>query len=98
MNDRIEFSSKDVMITCPESRKSSNPKPQLRWEVDGKPLPTDKRFNVDKRTLKIVGLKKEDTNNYTCITENIAGVKSETMHLQVYGMPFMRFLPSMFLP
>ena len=85
MNDMIEFSGNDVTIQCPESSKPSNPEPQIRWKVEGKPLPPDARYMLGKRSLTIKGVKKEDTHNYTCVAENVAGVRNQTMLLQIYG-------------
>ena len=85
MKDMIEFTGKDVTIECPEPYKPSNPEPVVRWTADGKPMPKDSRYSFGKRSLKISGLKKEDTHNYTCINENVAGTRNQTMHLQVYG-------------
>lgn len=84
MKDMIEFTGKDVTIECPEPYKPSNPEPVVRWTADGKPMPKDSRYSFGKRSLKISGLKKEDTHNYTCINENVAGTRNQTMHLQVY--------------
>ena len=83
MEDRIEFSNKVSTITCPESK--AFPAPKIRWEADGKKLPTDARYKVDGRSLSIHALKIEDSRNYTCVAENLAGVQRQSMQLQVYG-------------
>ena len=85
MTDMIQFIGKDVTIECPEANRPSKPEPKVRWAVEGKSLSNDSRYSFGKRSLKISGLKKEDTHNYTCINENVAGTRNQTMHLQVYG-------------
>ena len=85
MADQSEFTGNDIAIVCPEPKKDSKPVPDLRWEVGGKPLPKIARYVMDKRTLTIKALVKEDTNNYTCIVNNSAGTRMQTMNLLVYG-------------
>ena len=85
MNDMIEFNGNDVTIRCPESSKPSNPEPQISWKADGKPLKSDSRYTIGINSLTIRRVRKEDTHNYTCVKNNTAGMRNQTMHLQIYG-------------
>ena len=85
MNDMIEFTGNDVTIVCPESSKLSKPEPQISWKADGKSLKSDSKYTIGRNVLIIRRVRKEDTHNYTCIRNNSAGMRNQTMHLQIYG-------------
>ena len=61
----------------------------FRWEDPfGQPLPEEGRVKVTTETLSILNAQETDSGNYTCLAENIAGVKRASVSVIVSGKYF----------
>ncbi|XP_059078554.1 cell adhesion molecule Dscam2-like [Tigriopus californicus] len=82
---------------------AGNPTPNIKWTLDGFPLPDSERFMigqyVDSRGdvishLNITQTRIEDGGRYFCEAYNRAGSVSHSARLNVYGAPFIRRFPT----
>lgn len=82
---------------------SGNPLPQFTWTLDGFPIPESNRILVGQYVTaqddviahaNISSLKVEDGGEYTCIAHNEIARVSHSARINVYGVPFVREMPS----
>ncbi|CRL00266.1 CLUMA_CG013539, isoform A [Clunio marinus] len=81
---------------------TGNPTPEVTWELDGFPLPSNGRFMIGQYVtphgdviahVNITHVMVEDGGEYACIVENRAGKTSHSAKLNVYGLPYIRLIP-----
>ncbi|XP_043277030.1 Down syndrome cell adhesion molecule-like protein Dscam2 isoform X3 [Venturia canescens] len=81
---------------------AGNPTPQVTWALDGFPLPTITRFVIGQYVtvhgdvishVNISQVMVEDGGEYSCTAENRAGKVTHAARLNVYGLPYIRFIP-----
>ncbi|XP_050541670.1 cell adhesion molecule Dscam2 isoform X2 [Daktulosphaira vitifoliae] len=82
---------------------SGNPLPQFTWTLDGFPIPESNRILIGQYVtadddviahVNISSLKVEDGGEYTCIAHNEISQVSHSSRVNVYGLPFIREMPS----
>lgn len=66
---------------------NGNPKPSVKWLVNGQSLTSTARQHVlaEGRQLEIVKAEVTDTGRYTCVASNEAGSADRDFHLEVLG-------------
>ncbi|EDO49556.1 predicted protein, partial [Nematostella vectensis] len=66
-----------------------NPRPDVKWFKDGKPIRQSSRLNIrprgDTYTLNIHTTEPEDAGSYTCEAQNKMGTSSTTIDVQIEG-------------
>ncbi|XP_065334191.1 cell adhesion molecule Dscam2-like isoform X1 [Cloeon dipterum] len=81
---------------------TGNPTPQLRWTLDGFPLPQSERFVMGQYVtihgdvishVNISTVQVEDGGNYQCTAKNKVGEVSHSADLRIYGRPSIRRMP-----
>ncbi|XP_059489075.1 cell adhesion molecule Dscam2-like isoform X3 [Neocloeon triangulifer] len=81
---------------------TGNPTPQLRWTLDGFPLPQSERFVMGQYVtihgdvishVNISTVQVEDGGNYQCTARNKVGEVSHSADLRIYGRPSIRRMP-----
>ncbi|XP_024945332.1 Down syndrome cell adhesion molecule-like protein Dscam2 isoform X13 [Cephus cinctus] len=81
---------------------AGNPTPQVSWTLDGFPLPINARFVIGQYVtvhgdvishVNISHVMVEDGGEYSCTAENRAGKVTHAARLNVYGLPYIRFIP-----
>lgn len=82
---------------------SGNPTPHISWLLDGFPLYHSDRLMIGQYVtvfgdvvshVNISSIKTEDGGEYECVAENRAGKTSHSARLNVYGLPYVRTMPS----
>lgn len=75
---------------------SGNPTPNIRWTLDGFPLPQADRFVIGQYVpmhgnvishVNITGVRVEDGGTYRCTAANRVGEVAHQAQLNVYGKP-----------
>ncbi|XP_023706889.1 Down syndrome cell adhesion molecule-like protein Dscam2 isoform X2 [Cryptotermes secundus] len=90
----------EVSLKCVAS---GNPTPNIKWTLDGFPLPRgDNRFYVGQYELmhggdvishvNITSVRVEDGGTYQCLASNRVGEVSHRARLNVYGTPYIRVM------
>jgi hemicentin len=66
---------------------TGNPVPQITWHKDGQLLQEDEAHHMMSggRFLQITNAQVSHTGRYTCLASNIAGDKSKSFRLNVFG-------------
>lgn len=72
-----------LTLTCPAV---GVPKPAVSWYRGGMKMRSGKNYLVIGQTLIMYRLDPMDTDRYTCVARNFAGVKTATSTLKVHGM------------
>ena len=78
-----------LTLTCPAV---GLPKPTITWYRSGMRMKSGKNYLVIGQTLVMYNLDPMDTDRYTCVARNFAGVRTATTTLKVHGMNFLCFL------
>lgn len=78
-----------LTLTCPAV---GLPKPAIAWYRSGMRMKSGKNYLVIGQTLIMYNLDPKDTDRYTCVARNFAGVKTATTTLKVHGMKSPCFL------
>ncbi|KAG1665359.1 Down syndrome cell adhesion molecule [Nymphon striatum] len=85
-----------VSLTCVTS---GNPKPFIKWNLDGQVLKESSKFRIHEymtkdgsisNTLNVTNVQSKDGGLYTCIALNKVGEKRYTGKLHVYGLPLVK--------
>lgn len=71
-----------LSIKCPAN---GIPIPKITWTKGNETLPSDGRMTVKNGTLVIVELETSDSGNYTCSSENAAGIASMSSNVTIAG-------------
>ncbi|XP_046406478.1 Down syndrome cell adhesion molecule-like protein Dscam2 isoform X2 [Ischnura elegans] len=78
---------------------SGNPTPNIKWTLDGFPLPQNERFMIGQYVavhgdvishVNITGVRVEDGGTYECVATNRIGEARHSAQLNVYGAPHVR--------
>ena len=72
-----------LTLTCPAL---GVPKPAVSWYRGGMKMKSGKNYLVIGQTLIMYRLDPMDTDRYTCVARNFAGVKTATTTLKVHGI------------
>lgn len=66
---------------------AGNPVPEITWHKDGQLLQEDKSHHIMSggRFLQITNAQVLHTGRYTCLASNVAGDKSKSFSLNVFG-------------
>ncbi|XP_075215544.1 obscurin isoform X3 [Lycorma delicatula] len=92
-----EMESKSVFESLPsyfEVNAVANPRPDVKWYKDGKPIEPSKHVELiedgDKYKLKIDAVEKDDGGNYKCVVSNRLGEKVQEANLIVMPVSELR--------
>ncbi|PSN53675.1 Down syndrome cell adhesion molecule-like protein Dscam2 [Blattella germanica] len=87
----------EVSLKCVAT---GNPTPNIKWTLDGFPLPRNERFFIGQYELmhggdvishvNITSVRVEDGGTYQCIASNRVGEVIHEARLNVYGSPYIR--------
>jgi hypothetical protein len=87
---------RDAFLKC---AATGNPRPEITWELDGKPLSNTDRRQLSQQIagsgevvshLNITSLHTHDGGLYRCVATSKVGEVSHSAKLNVFGLPYVR--------